>query len=205
MKMNDSHPSENTQTAVFRLIFRAMTSTSKSTRRGKKKPSKQLKKKSARPSTTRSTAGPGFDFEDQVAAWLLLKALTGQPLPGVDGTGTRLQMQTEALGWSIDDILITSLVAPDDHRHLAISCKSNVQVTASSLPADFVTRCWELWAKSDAGPMQRGKDCLMLVTRGRNNAFSATWSELKKAAPGTDPALAPGRPHACDGEAPHDV
>jgi hypothetical protein len=155
-----------------------------------------MKKKRARPSTTRSTAGPGFDFEDHVAAWLLLKALTGQPLPGIEGSATRLQMQVEALGWNIDDILLTTTVSPDDERHLAISCKSNVQVTATSLPADFVTRCWRQWAKPDPNPMQRGKDCLMLVTRGPNNAFMATWSELKKDAPGGDLALALGRMRA---------
>jgi hypothetical protein len=71
-----------------------------------------------------------------------------------------------------------------------------VQVTASGLPADFVARCWQQWAKVDASPMQRGKDFLMLVTRGRNNAFMATWSELKNAASGADLALALGRMRA---------
>jgi hypothetical protein len=105
-------------------------------------------------------------------------------------------MQVEALGWAIDDILLTATVTPDDQSHLAISCKSNVQVTASGLPADFVTRCWQQWAKVDANPMQRGKDCLMLITRGRNNAFMATWSELKSAASGADLSLALGRMRA---------
>ncbi|TKB65344.1 MAG: hypothetical protein E8D47_08200, partial [Nitrospira sp.] len=68
-----------------------------------------------------------------------------------------------------------------------------MQVTASRLPADFVTRCWKQWTQANPNPMQRGKDRLMLVTRGRNNAFMATWSELKDAAPGADIALAVGR------------
>ena len=59
--------------------------------------------------------------EDQVAAWLLLKVLSGQPLPDVDGLGKRLQMQTEALSWSIDDILLTTAVARHDEQHLAVS------------------------------------------------------------------------------------
>lgn len=170
-----------------------MTRLSKKTAKRGKRPAKQIKRKAVRPSTTRSTAGPGFTFEDQVAAWLLLKVLTGQPLPGIEGIGTRLQMQVESLGWAIDDILLTTMESPDDQRHLAMSCKSNVQVTASRLPADFVTRCWKQWAQANPNPMQRGKDRLMLVTRGRNNAFMATWSELKDAAPGADIALAVGR------------
>jgi hypothetical protein len=168
----------------------------KAVKRAKNKRAKPTKKRPPRPSTTRSTGGPGFDFEDRVAAWLLLKVLTGQPLPGVEGIGTRLQMQTEALGWSIDDILLTATLSPDAQRHLAISCKSNVQVTASGLPSTFVTRCWQQWARADANPMQPGKDCLMLVTRGRNNAFMATWSDLKNAAPSADLALALGRMRA---------
>ena len=167
----------------------------KTAKRVVKNPSKQ-RKKSVGPSTTRSTAGPGFDFEDRVAAWLLLKALSGQPLPGVQGAVTRLQMQTEALGWTIDDLLLTTDVAVADTRQLAISCKSNVQVSASGLPADFVRRCWQQWAKGDIGPMHRGKDCLMLATRGRNNAFMALWSDLKSAASGADAALALGRMRA---------
>ena len=161
-----------------------------------RKPSKQMKKKAVRSSTTRSTAGYGFDFEDQVAAWLLLKVLTGQPLPGVEGIGKRLQMQVESLGWAIDDILLTATTSPDDQRHLAISCKSNVQVTASGLPADFVGRCWKQWAQADRNPMRRDKDKQMLVTRGRHNAFMATWSELKNCARDADVALALSRMRA---------
>lgn len=160
------------------------------------KRAKGAKKKTSRPSTTRSTAGPGFDFEDRVAAWLLLKALTGQPLLGIDGAAARLQMQVEALGWHIDDILLTAMVSANERRQLAISCKSNVQVTASGLPPDFVARCWQQWAKPDPNPMYRDKDRLALVTRGSNSAFMATWSELKNAATDNDIALALGRMRA---------
>lgn len=168
----------------------------KAAKASKKRPAKQAKKKSARPSTTRSTAGPGFDFEDRVAAWLLLKALAGEQLPAVEGIAERLQMQVEALLWTIDDILLTTRVSQDDRRHLAISCKANVQVTASAMPADFVGRCWEQWVKPDPNPMQRGKDRFLLVTRQQNTSFMATWSDLKNAAEGADNALAVGRMRA---------
>jgi hypothetical protein len=117
-------------------------------------------------------------------------------LPSIDGVAARLQMQVEALGWQIDDILLTAMVSANDPRQLAISCKSNVQVTASGLPPDFAARCWQQWTKPDPNPMRRGKDCLALVTRGSNSAFMATWSELKNAAPDEDFALALGRMHA---------
>ena len=60
------------------------------------------KKKKVRISvaTTRSLAGPGFAFEDQIGAYLLLQMLMGEALPGTeDAIGSRLQTQTKELGW----------------------------------------------------------------------------------------------------------
>jgi hypothetical protein len=156
----------------------------------KQKKAKAVKKtKKATAATTRSTAGPGFHFEDQVAAWLLLQALTGQELPGVKGTVKRLQMQADALGWQHDDVLFTTDASPGDARHLAISCKSNEQVSAAGLPADFVERAWKQWDPKGQHPMRRDADCLVLATRQRHNPFQATWSEIKSAAADADPAL----------------
>lgn len=143
--------------------------------------------------TTRSTAGPGFAFEDQVAAWLLLKMLSGEAMPGMDGRhGSRLQFQTNALGWLIDDLLVTCGPTSDE-THLAISCKSSVQVTSSGLPPDFVSAAWKQFANTAAGPMRRGRDCLALVTRGRHPAFQAIWADIKNACTGNDPTLALAR------------
>jgi len=181
---------------TFGHVAKQTKISAKPPKRAKKTGRKPVKNVAARPSTTRSTAGPGFDFEDRVAAWLLLKALTGQPTPGTGGTAARLQMQVEALGWTLDDILLTSLNGRNNPLQLAISCKSNVQVTNSALPPDFVARCWQQWFKPDPDPMRREKDSFALVTRGANNVFMATWSELKNAAPGSDVALAVGRMRA---------
>jgi len=63
----------------------------------KKKPKKaKARKPTARRATTRSTAGPGFNFEDKVAAWLLTKMLRGEPMPGINAAGDQLQMQALA-------------------------------------------------------------------------------------------------------------
>ena len=149
-----------------------------------------------RPSTPRSTAGPGFDFEDRVAAWFLLQSLRGGKLPGVEVAATRLQMQTGSVGWEHDDILFSGTVEQGFTRHLAISCKSNEQVTNTGLPGEFVARCWRQWTKPDPNPMHRGRDSIALMTRGRNNEFMATWSDLKRDAPGADRVLAVSRMRA---------
>ena len=95
--------------------------------------------------TSRSTGGAGFAFEDLVAADLLSLCLADRPLPGIKAPVFRVQMQVRALGWTIDDILCTASKGWDGERRLAISCKSNVQVSGRGLPPDFVSSAWERW------------------------------------------------------------
>lgn len=127
------------------------------------------------PSTTRSTAGPGYDFEDQVAAWILLRALLDQPVIEDFASARLLQAQTAALGWLIDDLLLTDAAG----RHIAISCKDNLQVTSTGLPKDFADRAWQQWSGLAGSIINRDRDHLMLVARGRHPAFHALWSDIK--------------------------
>lgn len=140
--------------------------------------------------TLRSTSGAGFEFEDLISAWQLVKALSGEHAPGIGGAVTLVQAQVSALGWRIDDLLLTAQATTS--RRLAISAKGNLQVTAAGLPADFVTRAWEQW-RDPQGPFNRAADGLALVTLGTHNAFDPAWREVKNACSGTDTALALSR------------
>jgi hypothetical protein len=160
----------------------------------KKKGTQAYDKAKRRPgrATTRSTGGLGFAFEDQVAAWLLLKMLTGEAMPGMDRLGLRLQSQTSALGCLIDDLLVTCEQGSKE-SHLAVSCKSNLQVTRAGLPKDFVSAAWKQLASAERGPFHLGRDRIALVTRGRHPAFQSTWADIKSACNGSDPGLAIAR------------
>jgi hypothetical protein len=148
----------------------------KETRRSKSR----KKKLKASVATTRSRAGPGFAFEDQIGAYLLLQMLMGEALPGAeDAVGSRLQTQTKELGWSIDDLLATSHPDTETRCRVAVSCKSSTQVSAAGLPKDFVLAAWEQWRKRGKGRMRRGQDCLMLATRGHHPAFAPLWADIK--------------------------
>lgn len=141
--------------------------------------------------TLRSMSGAGFDFEDLISAWHLVKALSGEQAPGVAGIVTQVQAQVSTLGWRVDDLLLTAH-ATGAPRRLAISAKGNFQVSAAGLPADFVTRAWEQW-RDATGPFNRATDGLALVTRGNEKAFDPVWHEVKSACGGTDAALAISR------------
>jgi hypothetical protein len=150
--------------------------TTKKTRR----PKSRKKKVRASVATTRSRAGPGFAFEDQIGAYLLLQMLMGEALPSTeDAIGSRLQTQTKELGWSIDDLLATSYPGAETQRRVAVSCKSSMQVSAAGLPKDFVLAAWKQWCKRGKGRMRRGQDCLMLATRGHHPAFTRLWADIK--------------------------
>ncbi|TXT40388.1 MAG: hypothetical protein FD135_1330 [Comamonadaceae bacterium] len=142
------------------------------------------------PATLRSTSGAGFDFEDLINAWQLVKALSGEQAPGI-GVATQVQAQVSTLGWRIDDLLLTAQ-ATTAQRRLAISAKGNLQVTAAGLPADFVTRSWEQW-RDQQGPFNRSTDGLALVTLGTHQEFNPAWSEVKSACSGTDKELSMSR------------
>lgn len=154
---------------------------------------KSSRGKSVKPSTAtlRSTSGAGFDLEDHISAWQLVKALSGERAPGIDAVATQIQAQVSTLGWHIDDLLLTSQAAATSRR-LAISVKGNLQVTAAGVPADFVKRAWDQW-RDLQGPFDRATDELALVTVGTHHEFAPTWREVKNACSGPDPLLAMSR------------
>lgn len=143
------------------------------------------------PATLRSMSGAGFEFEDLISAWQLVKALSGEHAPGIGGVVTQVQAQVSTLGWRVDDLLLTAQ-ATGAPRRLAISAKGNLQVSAAGLPADFVTRAWEQW-RDQQGPFDRAADGLALVTLGTHQVFDPAWREVKNACSGTDGALAMSR------------
>src|SRR5687768_15585888 len=138
------------------------------------------------------TSGAGFDFEDQISAWLQVKMLAGEPAPAVGGRITKIQAQVSALGWQIEDLLVTAAHDDGTEARLAISAKGNQQVSASGLPVGFVELAWKQW-RDAAGPMVRGKDGLALVKRGAHPVFDQNWPEVKNACSGSDAALPVGR------------
>jgi hypothetical protein len=142
--------------------------------------------------TLRSTSGAGFEFEDLISAWLLVKMLSGEQAPAIGGAGTQLQAQVSTLGWYIDDLLLTTQGKADSSGRLAISAKGNLQVSASGLPTDFVNRAWEQWHDPQS-PMRRSGDGLALVTLGTHRIFDPNWREVKNACAGSDIALTMSR------------
>lgn len=140
--------------------------------------------------TTRSTAGPGFAFEDLVAADMLSRFLTDMPIPGGTAPGIKLLSQVRGLGWAIDDLMVEGEGSTGQRVRLGISCKSNAQVSINGLPGDFASDAWALWRDQDK--FDQANDRVALVVRGHHPAFFPLWHDIKSWSNG-DPALALGR------------
>ena len=99
-------------------------------------------------------------------------------IPGINDLGEKLHMQTKALGWEIDDLLVSAHETDGaEAPQLLISCKSNVQVSSAGLAESFFVAAWAQWRKP--GQMRHGLDSIALITRDRHTALSATWADIK--------------------------
>lgn len=126
--------------------------------------------------TTRSTSGVAYEFEDHVAASYMVRAMAGLPMPASETAAVRLQFQTQALDWSVDDLLMLGEGA-DQPAQLAISCKSNLQVGPGGFPAEFARAVWADWDRIDSA--HRQSVLFALATRGKHDAFEKTWTDIK--------------------------
>ena len=64
-----------------------------------------------------NAGGGGFQYEDEVAAFVLAAMLVGQPPFGADiGLVQRINWQTSASGWRFDDLLLVRCTVSCDTR-----------------------------------------------------------------------------------------
>ena len=109
----------------------------------------------------KNTSGSGFTFEDRVTAYFLACLLAGDaPLDTEWGHIVRLDFQTRVQGWYLDDVLVTF----SKGARLALSLKSNEQVTGKGLPGDFVSDVWEQYLQEGSRAFDVVSDYMGLVT-----------------------------------------
>jgi hypothetical protein len=110
---------------------------------------------------TSNTAGVGFGFEDNVGAYFAAPLLNGESVLGRDfGSVIRLDFQTRVMGWLLDDLLVSLATG----GRLALSIKSNEQITAAGLPSSFVRDAWEQYLHVGVQVFNPEQDYLGLVT-----------------------------------------
>ena len=139
-----------------------------------------------KPAAVALTGGRGFAYEDQVAGFFLANMLSAHAFLGAEfGCVRSVEFQVDDCRWLLDDLLI-HFESSDATHHLALSVKSDKQVTRNGFPRDFVRACWEHWLSSEATPFRHDKDVLALVVGRVAHEVKAAWDDVVREAKSTD-------------------
>lgn len=115
--------------------------------------------------TPKQVGGGGYTFEDEVSASFLLRMLNGVcPLNTEAGQIESVQFQKRVDGWFLDDLVLFLRGSDEGRNALAISVKSNEQITKSGFPADFVKAIWEQSLHVDTQEFDVDRDYLAIAT-----------------------------------------
>lgn len=143
----------------------------------------------AKIASSKQTGGGGFDFEDKVAAGFLTRMLcqiTGfAQIPGVI---TKIAFQSRPEGWLLDDLLLTFTEGSQNHQ-VAVSAKSNRQITATGLPDGILLDVWKQFLGVDSNIFDVENDYLMFIVSPLGRSVSTNLSELIHRALETDPKV----------------
>lgn len=112
-----------------------------------------------------SSGGEGTYFEEHTNAyWLALLLVDAIPPIALDGTIAKVSFQTEHLGWSTDDVLVTSRTSTGGVRQLACQVKKSLTIGAAN--AEFSATIIDAWKDfSSATVFRENIDTLAIVTQ----------------------------------------
>jgi tRNA A37 threonylcarbamoyladenosine biosynthesis protein TsaE len=119
-------------------------------------------------SSPEATGGAGSSFEQKVGAYWLVQLLVGCiPPVFVDCIVQRVAFQTEHLGWSTDDLLITCVNGADQTKQLAAQVKRTFTVSASN--EECQKAILDFWKDFNNPQIFAPHDRFLLITqRGTN-------------------------------------
>ena len=140
-------------------------------------------------SSPEATGGAGSSFEQKVGAYWLVQLLVGCIPPiFVDCIVQRVAFQTEHLGWSTDDLLITCADGAGQPKRLAAQVKRTFTVSPPTKNAKrrfsisgrtSITHVLRLDLTTDAGQAEAAMKSLLAFTASGQDgigAADATWN-----------------------------
>ena len=140
-------------------------------------------------STPKQSGGGGYTFADKVSAVYLLKMLAGSPpLDAEAGRIESVRFEKRVDGWFLDDLILILHRLDDEAAAVAISIKSNAQITKDGFPADFTKTVWEQRLHVETDKFDPSADYLALATPPLDADVKSAWDGLLTKAIDADPA-----------------
>lgn len=142
----------------------------------------------AKVATSEQTSGSGFDFEDKVTVYFLANMLAERlPLSEDVGLLQKVEFQTRAKGWLLDDFLF-SFQDREVARKVAVSSKRNRQITGSGLPDPILKDVWDQFLGITAQVFDPNTDYLMFIVSPLGRSVADNLDKIINAARHSDPA-----------------
>lgn len=138
-----------------------------------------MPKKSKQPASPWSTGSGGATVEIEVGAYFLAAMLTGYRVlaPSLPHVVIGIDWQARDMDWLLDDLLLT-LRDGTTEGSLALSTKSNHQISQAGFSADFVWAVWSHWLQKDTGAFEKERDYLGLVVARLDTRIQDAWEDL---------------------------
>ncbi|HUP59534.1 MAG TPA: ATP-binding protein [Thermoanaerobaculia bacterium] len=129
-----------------------------------------------------SSGGAGPCFEQHVDAhWLALLLVNAIPPIALDSTISKISFQTEHLGWSTDDVLVTSRTSASETRQLACQVKTTLTIGAGN--EEFSATIVDAWKDfSSATVFRENVDAIAIVTQLGTNVVLRDFAGLLECA-----------------------
>ena len=138
--------------------------------------------------TIKETSGLGYDVENEVVALALAHLLTRtHPFTPPGGAVVEVHAQLPPSEWPLDDLVVISEDARGTHR-VALSVKSNAQVTTARIAPDFVRDAWTLLLEPTSAAFDETLDFVGLVADPLAPKLAADLETLLREARERDPA-----------------
>jgi hypothetical protein len=130
-------------------------------------------------STPKQSGGGGYTFADKVSASYLLKMLAGtSPLDPATGQIESVRLEKRVDGWYLDDVVLLLRKADGQAAVVAISTKSNAQITKDGFPSDFTRAIWEQRLHIQSANFNPSTDFLALATSPLDITVKSAWNSL---------------------------
>jgi hypothetical protein len=130
------------------------------------------------PAPPKTTGGEGFVFENDVCAYFLAVMLSGrQALAPLAGALERIDFQTRADGWMVDDALLT-IQEQGSRFHAALSIKDCPVLADSTARSEVVKSFWAQFLHHGSNVFDRAQDLLCLVVPPEQGGFAGELEDL---------------------------
>jgi hypothetical protein len=139
-------------------------------------------------STPKQSGGGGYTFADKVSASYLLKMLAGRLLLDAEnGQIESAHFEKRVDGWFLDDLVLFLQRLDGAIAAVAISVKSNAQITKDGFPEDFTRAIWEQRLHVQTEQFDPNADYLALATSPLDAEVKSAWDGLITKAIDADP------------------